>query len=100
MANALDRGANKGRPLGPSEAISRRQAIHSYTHGGAYAMRQDGWRGTLEPGAAADLIAVDRDPFDSAVDLRAVKVLMTMVRGVVEHDAIDTRARTSAGFAH
>jgi predicted amidohydrolase YtcJ len=99
MANALDRGADKGKPLGPSEAISRRQAIRSYTHGGAYAMRQEGWRGTLEPGMAADLIAVDRDPFDSSVDLRAVKVLMTMVRGAIEHDSIDSRAPTSAELA-
>ena len=96
MANALDRGADKGRPLGPSEAISRRQAIGSYIHGGAYAMRQERWRGTLAPGMAADLIAVDRDPFDSSVDLRTVKVLMTMVRGAIEHDTIDARARTRA----
>ncbi|MBR1119973.1 amidohydrolase [Bradyrhizobium lablabi] len=100
MANALDRGADKGRPLGPSEAISRREAIRGYTHGGAYAMRQESWRGVLEPGMAADLIAVDRDPFDSTVDFRAVKVLMTMVRGAIEHDAIDGRAPASAGVAH
>jgi predicted amidohydrolase YtcJ len=100
MANALDRGADKGKPVGPSEAISRREAIRSYINGGAYAMRQEGWRGALEPGMAADLIAVDRDPFDSAVDFRAVKVLMTMVRGAIEHDVIDAQARTSAAATH
>jgi hypothetical protein len=98
MASAVDRGANKGRPIGASEALSHRQAVHSYIHGGAYAMGHESWRGTLEPGMAADLIAMDRDPFDPSVDFRAVKVLMTMIRGAIEHDVLGSRESAAAGY--
>lgn len=93
MANAVDRGASLGTPIGPEEALTRRQAIGSYIHGGAFAMKQEDWRGTLAPGMAADFIAIDRDLFDAATDLGATNVLMTVLRGVVRHD------RLSAGQA-
>ncbi len=93
MANAVDRGASLGPPIGADEALTRRQAIGSYIHGGAFAMKQEEWRGTLAPGMAADFIAIDRDPFATATDLGATGVLMTVLRGVVRHD------RLSAGQA-
>lgn len=94
MADAVDRGAPGGDPIGPGEALTVRQAISSYTHGGAYAMKQENWRGALEPGMAADLIALDCDPFTAInPDLRNINVLMTMIRGEIHHDAI---GRTSA----
>jgi len=98
MASAVDRGANKGRPISPAEALSHRQAVRSYIHGGAYAMGHESWRGALEPGMAADLIAMDRDPFDSSVDFRDVKVLMTMIRGAVEHDTLGSHESAAAGY--
>ncbi len=97
----VDRGAPDGDPIGPGEALTIRQAISSYTHGGAYAMKQEGWRGALEPGMAADLIALDCDPFTAInPDLRDTNVLMTMVRGEVHHDAIgQASAATAAASA-
>lgn len=100
MASAVDRGANKGRQLGASESLSREQVIQSYSHGGAYAMGHESWRGTLEPGMAADIIALDQDPFDPSVDLRAVNVLMTMVRGVIEHDMVGSHMSAATGSMH
>lgn len=89
IADAVDRGAPGGDPIGPGEALTVRQAISSYTRGGAYAMKQEGWRGALDPGMAADLIALDCDPFTAIdPDLRNINVLMTMVRGEIHHDAI------------
>lgn len=88
MANAVDRGASLGSPIGPDEALTRRQALGSYVHGGAFAMKQEDWRGTLAPGMAADFIAIDRDPFDTATDLAETEVLMTVLRGVVRHDTL------------
>lgn len=73
------------------EALSRSQTIASYTQGGAYVMRQESWRGTLRAGRAADLIALEQDPFDSSVDLRSVKTLMTVVRGTIQHDALGSQ---------
>ncbi|MEH2512705.1 putative amidohydrolase YtcJ [Nitrobacteraceae bacterium AZCC 1564] len=101
IADAVDRGAAGGDPIGPGEALTVRQAISSYTHGGAYAMKQENWRGALEPGMAADLIALDCDPFTAInPDLRNTNVMMTMVRGQVHHDAIgQTSAATAAASA-
>jgi hypothetical protein len=45
----------------------------------------------LRAGSAADLIALERDPFDSSVDLRSVKTLMTVVRGTIQHDALGSQ---------
>ena len=88
MANAVDRGASLGSRIGSDEALTRRQALGSYIHGGAFAMKQEDWRGTLAPGMAADFIAVDRDPFDTVTDLAKTNVLMTVLRGVVRHDVL------------
>ena len=93
MANAVDRGASLGAPIGASEALTRREAVGSYVHGGAFAMKQEDWRSTLAPGMAADFIAVDHDPFEESTNLAATKVLMTVLRGVVRHDLL------SAGHA-
>ncbi|MBR0873220.1 amidohydrolase family protein [Bradyrhizobium tropiciagri] len=100
MANAIDRGAAMGKPLGATEALSRSQTLRSYAQGGAYVTRQESWRGVLEPGMAADLIALDRDPFEPSVDLKAVKVLMTVVRGTIRHDVLGSQSSKAAGMAN
>ena len=97
MANAVDRGASLGSPIGADEALTRRQAVGSYIHGGAFAMKQEDWRGTLVPGMAADFIALDRDPFDATTDLAATNVLMTVLRGAVRHDTLSAAAEMQAG---
>ncbi|EKS36510.1 amidohydrolase [Afipia broomeae] len=97
MANAVDRGASLGSPIGADEALTRRQAVGSYIHGGAFAMKQEDWRGTLVLGMAADFVALDRDPFDASTDLAATKVLMTVLRGAVRHDTLSAAAEMQAG---
>lgn len=94
MANAVDRGASLGAPIGADEALTRRQAVGSYVHGGAFAMKQEEWRGTLAPGMAADFVAIDRDPFDASTDLAATEVLMTVLRGAVRHDTLSAARST------
>ncbi|RYX90595.1 MAG: amidohydrolase [Bradyrhizobiaceae bacterium] len=89
IGDAVGRASDSGPAIGESEAVSVREAIHSYTVGGAIAMKQEHWRGTLVPGMAADLIALDRDPFTAnAISLKSTQVLLTMVRGAVVHDAM------------
>ena len=100
IADAVFRAADNGAPIGPAEAISIREAIHSYTVGGAFAMKHESWRGTLQPGMAADLIALDRDPFTATgPELRDTKVLLTMLRGEVVHDVRAQPAWQSAAPA-
>jgi predicted amidohydrolase YtcJ len=94
IADAVLRASDSGAPIGPNQAIGIREAIHSHTVGGAFAMKQESWRGTLELGMAADLIVIDRDIFAATMPpLREAKVLLTMVRGEVVHDVL---ARQSA----
>jgi predicted amidohydrolase YtcJ len=52
-------------------------------------MKQEAWRRSLAPGMAADLTALDRDPFagDSA-PLRNTRVLLTVVRKEIVHDQL------------
>jgi predicted amidohydrolase YtcJ len=89
IADAVLRVSDSGAPIGAGEAVTVREAIHSYTVGGAIAMKQEGWRGTLENGMAADLIVIDRDPFAAdAAPLRQTQVLLTMVRGTIVHDSL------------
>ncbi len=89
IGDAVGRASDSGPAIGPDEAISIREAIHSYTVGGAIAMKQEHWRGTLMPGMAADLIVLDRDPFiTDAATLKSTQVHLTMVRGAVVHDAM------------
>lgn len=89
IGDAVGRASDSGPAIGPGEAVSVREAIHSYTVGAAIAMKQEQWRGTLMPGMAADLIVLDRDPFTTdAASLKSTQVHLTMVRGVVVHDAM------------
>jgi predicted amidohydrolase YtcJ len=72
----------QGRQFDMDEAISREDAIRSYTTGGAYATGDEAHKGSIEPGKLADLIVLDRDPLaGSDVDLRDTVVLRTMVGG-------------------
>jgi predicted amidohydrolase YtcJ len=69
---------------GPDQRITLDQAIWSHTAAGAWQDRADTWKGTLEPGKAADLCVLD-GPI-GAVDPPAIgemKVDLTIVDGAV-----------------
>lgn len=87
VADAMDRGATTGEPIGPNEALPSRTVLAGYAEGGAFVMGQETWRGRLLPGMAADMIVLDRDVTTSTPkDVRGTKVLLTMVDGHVVHD--------------
>lgn len=93
IADAVTRGRDSGDAIGPGEAISVREAIDAYCGGGAAAMKHEHWRGTLQPGMAADLIALDRDPFAAdPLPVRDTQVLLTMTRGEVVHDLLSQQS--------
>ncbi len=82
---AVTRESSKGEPAGgwyPNEEMSLKEAFRCFTLDAAYAAKQEGILGTLEPGKWADFILIDRDLFKmSTHDIWQVKVLETWVGG-------------------
>jgi predicted amidohydrolase YtcJ len=66
------------------EALTVSQALAAYSRDGAYASFCEDQRGTLEPGKTADMVVVDRDPFECTPDsLRETRILETIIGGRV-----------------
>ncbi len=67
---------------GEASRVSRRVAFMLYTSASAAACGDADWRGSIAKGYAADLIAIDRDPFTCDIDeLPRIAVHMTLVNG-------------------
>lgn len=66
----------------PAERLDLGQAIAAYTAGSAYVNRLDDVTGSIEVGKFADLVVLDRDPFEgSAHEIGEARVLRTFVEG-------------------
>jgi len=74
-----------GQPAGgwyADQALTRAEALHSFTLAAAYAARQEDRLGSLEPGKWADFIIIDRDYFEvPAEQIDDIVVLETWVAG-------------------
>ena len=71
----------------PEQRVTVAEALTSYTLGSAYAEFAEDEKGTIEVGKLADLILVDRDPFDvEPAALADLQVDMTMVGGRVVYE--------------
>jgi len=86
-------------PLGPLFGIHRAvnapiegqrlpvtEALRAYTHGAAYAGFDEGRLGTIETGKQADLVALDRSPWDHSEDIEDIVVSLTVLDGRIVHD--------------
>jgi predicted amidohydrolase YtcJ len=68
----------------PEQKVSVGEALRAYTAGNAYATFDEGRRGTLAPGADADVVVLDRDLFIIPPDsLDRARVRYTIVGGRV-----------------
>ena len=66
----------------PDQALTTEQAVRLVTSDAAWASRDEGVRGTLEPGRQADLVILDRDLFDTQpAHFCQVQILETVVAG-------------------
>ncbi len=86
MHIAVNRAAygEDGEPFLPAQALELETAFAAYTSGSAWINRRDelDGAGVLAPGAAADLVVLDRDPFAAPVEeIGATRVVSTWIDG-------------------
>ncbi len=77
-------------PFLPQQALELETAFAAYTSGSAWVNRRDevDGAGVLEPGAAADLVVLDRDPFAGPrSEIGATRVVSTWIGGLAVHEA-------------
>ena len=68
----------------PEQRLTLDEALRATTVNPAWLARDEHGRGKLLPGYLADLVVVDRDPYDA--DLRDVNVVATMLGGRWTHN--------------
>lgn len=78
-----------GQPVRTEENLTVEESLRAYTSGAAHALGMDD-AGTLDPGRLADLVMLDRNPFERNWTRDTPMVLMTMVGGEVVYDALRT----------
>ena len=84
-----DAGRAGTEPFLPEQALDLETAFAAYTSGSAWANHRDlhDGAGVIEPGAAADLVVLDRDPFAGPPEeIGAARVVSTWVDGELVHD--------------
>ncbi len=90
---AVTRQTLGGEPAGgwfPEERVSVDTALRAYTVHNAWAAGEEAIKGSLEPGKLADLVVLDRSPFEvEPAELRHLRVLLTMVGGEIVHRAAE-----------
>ncbi len=84
-----DSGRAGTEPFLPEQALDLETAFAAYTSGSAWANHRDlhDGAGVIEPGAAADLVVLDRDPFAGPPEeIGAARVVSTWIDGELVHD--------------
>jgi predicted amidohydrolase YtcJ len=73
-------------PFLPHQALTAEVAFAAYTSGSAWVNHRDD-AGVVAPGAVADLVVLDRDPFLAPDEIGAARVVSTWVGGRCVHVA-------------
>jgi predicted amidohydrolase YtcJ len=82
-----EEGPAGSEPFLPEQAIDLETAYAAYTSGSAWVNHRDD-AGLVEPGAVADLVVLDRDPFAGEPDaIGATSVRSTWVAGTAVYEA-------------
>jgi hypothetical protein len=88
---AVARQTLDGTPAGgwfPEERVDVETALRAYTVNTAWAAGEEDRKGRIAPGLLADLVVLDRDPFElPPARLKDVRAVLTVLDGRVIHDA-------------
>ena len=91
---SVTRKSRAGEPPGgwyAEQALTRAEALHSFTLANAFAAHQEDVLGSLEPGKWADFIIIDRNYFDvPESEIDDIEVLETWVAGEIVYRKGDT----------
>jgi predicted amidohydrolase YtcJ len=80
----VTRKNREGQEIAPGEAISREEALRTYTTAGTWLTREEASKGSIEVGKLADMAVLDRDYFAVAdEEIRDVQVETTIVDGQI-----------------
>jgi hypothetical protein len=70
----------------PGEALTREQALSGFTSGGALALHEEGRRGVIRPGMAADLALLSQDVLTVPLDkLPSTTSVLTIIDGAIAY---------------
>lgn len=70
--------------LPKNERLTVKEVLADYTKNPAYASFTEDCRGTLSPGNFADMLVLDRDPYESSINsLRETRVVRTIIGGKI-----------------
>jgi predicted amidohydrolase YtcJ len=79
-----DVNEDDGPALNESERVSLATMVDAFTANGAWLMHQENITGSIEIGKQADIVVLDRDPFQiPATELSEAQVVMTLLDGEV-----------------
>ena len=94
---SITRELADGSRFHPEQAMTREEALHSYTLANAWAAFEEEVKGSLTPGKYADIVVLDRDILTAPEDeVRDARVVLTIVGGEVRYRAADSAAADSA----
>lgn len=79
---SVNRISRDGKVVGQKERVSPYIGLQALTIGGAYEYREEGNKGTLEPGKIADLVILDNNPLKiDPMKIKEIQVLKTIKNG-------------------
>lgn len=88
MWSMITRTTERGTVICPQEAITREQALKTYTINNAYATFEESLKGSLELGKLADLVVLSNDLLSCPVDeIKEIKSELTLVGGKVVYSS-------------
>ena len=87
---SVSRRMSNGQPFFPSQAMTRMEAIRSYTLDNAYSAFEDDVKGSLTPGKYADIVVLSKDILTvEENEIPNTQVDYTIVGGEVRHARLD-----------